>query len=648
MKGQMRCVVWVLLLAVMLSALTGCAEFHPHNFGAWETLHEASCTQEGVKYRSCSCGEVETMDVPPLEHEEGEWVTTLEATMGASGRRELRCKHCGAVMLTEIIPALDPSMNAMPSKDRSYNINILTQRNIGYNNDPEELWFFRYMEYWFAQQGYDVDIQVVQSNDIEQTMSLCLNTDTLPDLMWGIELNNEEIVRYAIEEYMILEWTPYINEYLMPNLTKLMEAMPQSRMLSTAPNGGIYGLPYYNAALYSTGSYGVSERLYFRQSWLDQVGLENPTTKEELLNVLRAFKTQITDKTADKTDVPLVFADSFLEKYLWTCMGFYGTEPSRFGSNLMIKDGQIVLPAYTESYKEFVAIMKTMYDEGLIARDFFTYSGDSAGDLENAGTYGALAWYNLEYAGDQFADYVCANPIPMGDVQSAEDIHVSRPYSVYPNTIWASSRYEEPRILAMLIDFIYSEEGAWLYRYGPKQGEDPLNLVDGWYFDENGNVTTQMVASGVYTTMDDYCRSVLYPVDCVGLCPTVITSGTGAKMEFTDSVTGETFTCVDTIALSHDNNDGHWRLITIETWSDRATSIRLPDIYLNSDEMYEFLDYKNALNHWINSETVKFITGVRPISEIDEFWKELEQLCVKEYLEMANEGYADWMKATFD
>ena len=539
------------------------------------------------------------------------------------------------------------AIEEMPPKDKEYTISIMTQRHTGYDNDASELWFFKYMEYWFAEQGYTVNIEVQQSNEISQTKSLALNTNTLADIYWAVELKNEEIVRYAMEEGMILEWTPYINKTLMPNLTKRFEDQPESKVDSTAPNNGIYGLPYYAPSQNASGCYGTSERLYFRQSWLDQAGVENPTTKDELLNVLRAFKTEITDKTADKQDVPLVSSSSFLEKYLWTCLGFYGTEPGRYGTNLMIKNEELVLPAYTESYREFVSIMKTMYDEGLIAKDFFSYSDASAGALVNAGKCGALAWWTLEYVGDQFADIVCANPIPLGDVKSVDDIHVSRLKSVYVNRVWARADYEEPRILAMLMDFVYSDDGAWLYRYGPEAGKDPLGLVDGWYFDEKGDVTTKMVADGTRSSMSDYGRMYLFPNDSAGLRPAVVTSGTGAYDEHIDSVTGETYTCINNLALSHDNNDGHWRLITIEKWEPRATSIRIPDAYLGAEKMADFTDYKNAVNSWINSETAKFITGVRPMSEIETFWKELEDLGVKEYMELIKEGYTDWMTATF-
>jgi ABC-type glycerol-3-phosphate transport system substrate-binding protein len=528
-------------------------------------------------------------------------------------------------------------------------ISVLTSRHSGYTTEADQLWFFKYMEYWFEQQCYDVTFDVQQTTEAGTQASLLLNTNNLPDLMFGINISNTNIVKYGIEDTLLLDWTPYINDVLMPNLKDRMEADTQMTSQMKAPDNGIYGLPYINPSLTASGCYGVSERFYFRQSWLDKAGVTNPTNKDELLNVLRAFKTKITDVTPEKDDVPLVSSSAFLEKYLWTCLGFYGTEPGKFGTNIMIKNEELVLPAYTESYKEFVTIMKTMYDEGLIAQDFFSYSDASCGALISAEKSGALCWWTLEHVGDKFADIVCANPIPLGDVTKVEDIHVSNLNPVNYNRMWASSKYEEPRILAMLLDFVSSNEGAMIYRYGisKEAGGDPLGLVEGWYFDEKGQVTNDKVVDGTRSSMSDYGRYFLFPNDAAGLRPVIYAEGFSGTKEYTDSVTGEKYTVANNQPMSKDNNDGHWRLITIEKWSDRATCIRIPNMFLGSADMEEFTDLKTAINNWINSETVKFITGIRPMSEIETFWDELEGMEVERYMELINKGYESWMNATF-
>ncbi len=132
-----------------------------------------------------------------------------------------------------------------------------------------------------------------------------------------------------------------------------------------------------------------------------------------------------------------------------------------------------------------------------------------------------------------------------------------------------------------------------------------------------------------------------------GLRPAVVTNGSGEMIEFTDSVTGETYTCLDNYIFDHSTSDGHWRLITIEKWSDRATSIRLPGAYLSPEDNDTTADIITTLTQHITNESAKFITGQRSMDEIEDFWAELEGLGIEEYLEIYRTAYADYMADTF-
>ena len=526
--------------------------------------------------------------------------------------------------------------------DGPVTINILTQRHNDSSTDANDLWFFKYMEYWFAQQGYDVTLKVQQTNEASKQLSLLLGTDSLPDVVWGIPLGTTDTYQYGMEEGMILDWTPYLDTY-MPNLKARFEELPETLTDSKAPDGKIYSLPYYTPSLQASGCYGTSERLYFRQSWLDACGVKNPTTQEEFLNVLRAFKNM--KPASGETAVPLVSADNFLEKYLWTCLGFYGTEPNKYGSNLMIKDGEVVIPAYTDSYRDFVELMRTMYSEGLISKDYFSMDTATAGGLMRDGVCGAFSYWTLEYIGDDFKDIVCANPIPMG---GNDEIHVSRLNYYTPGSSWASSKTKYPELIAMMMDFVYSEEGAMIYRYGPEEDKDPLNLVDGWYYDDQGEITTYLVEDGTYGSITAYGRDLLYPFDNVGVRPAVTTTGTGEMIDYKDSVTGETFQVKDTVYLDPNTNDGHWRTITIDKWSDKATSVRLPrNVFLDGEKQTECADIITAVQGYITSETAKFITGQRSMNDIPKFQNELKKLGIETYLEAYKEAYADYMKTIY-
>ena len=502
----------------------------------------------------------------------------------------------------------------------------------------DQIWYFKYMEWWFAQKGYDVTINVQDSN--REQINLMLNTDTMPDIVWAISMSTTDTVKYGVEEHMLLDWTPYLTEDLMPNLLKQYEKNPSMKAAQTAPDGGMYGLPYITPYPYSTIP-GMTNRMFVRQSWLTEVGLDMPKTEKEFLDMLRAFKNV---KREGKTTYPLISDASFLEKYLWTCLGFYGTDGTRFGTEFMIKDEQVVLPAYSEGYREFVTLMHTMYTEGLLPQDYFSMSSGSAIAMISDAATGVHGWWTLQYVGDDWADQELLGPIPMG---SNDDVYVSRLSDYTLSTVYVSSKTKYPEVVAMMMDFMYSDEGAMMYMYGPKKGEDPLGLVEGWELNPDGTYTTEKVKNGTYAAMELYARDYIRPHDYAGLRVDPITSGTGELVTYIDAVTGKEFKIIHDRTMTKASNDEQWRLETIETWSPVATAIRLPSAYLDADIMAEMTDIGTAVKQWINQETAKFITGLRPLSDVDTFFNELKGFGVEEYIETYREAYKTFMENTY-
>jgi len=519
-------------------------------------------------------------------------------------------------------------------------LNIIVARHPEATTSADQIWIFKYMEYWFAQQGYNVTINVQDSNDRTQ-INLMMNSDSLPDIVWGYSLSATDTVHYGAEEGLILDWTPYLNEELMPNLCAQYAANPSMKAAQTAPDGGIYGLPYITPYPYSTIP-GMVNRVFVRQSWLDEFGLSVPKTQDEFINMLRAFKNKKLE--GGKKVIPLVSDANFLEKYLWTCLGYYGSDGTKYGTGFMIKDEKVQLPCYTEDYREFVTIMHTLYSEGLIASDYFSMSSATATAKINEGVCGAHAWWTLQYVDDEYADQVLLGPIPMG---GNDDVYVSRLSDFTPSTVWVSSKTKYPEVVALMLDFLYSEEGSMLYMYGPKEGEDPLGLVDGWYYREDKTITTKLVEEGTYSLMELYARDYIRPHDCAGFRVDPVTNGTGEIITYKDAVTGLDYNVIHDRTMTRSSNDEWWRLETIEKWTSYATSIRLPMAYLDSDTLAVIGDKATAVNQWVTQETAKFISGKRPLSDIDKFFDELKGFGVEEYIATYQAAYAGFMAQTY-
>ena len=77
---------------------------HTHAFGEWTVTTPATCTKDGVKTRTCACGETETQTIPATGHTFGDWEETTPATCTADGVETRTCSACGETE-TRAIPA---------------------------------------------------------------------------------------------------------------------------------------------------------------------------------------------------------------------------------------------------------------------------------------------------------------------------------------------------------------------------------------------------------------------------------------------------------------------------------------------------------------------------------------------------------------
>ena len=120
----------LLTLAALITAvitLTGCPgpvnnyvePAHEHVFGEWVVTKEATCTETGLKERTCACGEIEEEVIPALGHDMGDWsdwTVTVAATTTTVGKkvRTRSCKRTGcnhSETETETIPVIEDTNN---------------------------------------------------------------------------------------------------------------------------------------------------------------------------------------------------------------------------------------------------------------------------------------------------------------------------------------------------------------------------------------------------------------------------------------------------------------------------------------------------------------------------------------------------------
>lgn len=198
----------------------------------------------------------------------------------------------------------------------------------------------------------DIEWDVYYSSDWSEQKSLLLASGDLPDAFLGsICLNSSDM---AQNKSNFVDLTDYINEETMPNLTAIMEEDTQMRAICTDRDGKIYSLPKKLGIRPEVDGYVF----YINKEWLDNLGLEVPTTYQELETVLEAFATQDADGDGDPTNeigYTNSSASNLLSGDLRNILRPFGTMVSRADNYMGIDgDGNAVFMPIQENYKEAV------------------------------------------------------------------------------------------------------------------------------------------------------------------------------------------------------------------------------------------------------------------------------------------------------
>ena len=336
-------------------------------------------------------------------------------------------------------------------------------------------------------------------------------------------------------------------------------------------------------------------------------------------------------------------------------LGYYGGELSKYGTVFAIKNEQIELPVYTEDYAKFIEIMNHLYTNGYLSPDYLSLAKDTVRGMTKAGLAGIVSDGTM----GSLNDFVNWESMPWFPINEGDEIIISTGTAPKVMQSWASASTQYPEVVALILDLTYTVEGVAIHEYGPKQGEDVLGMVDGWYFkDENYTRTTKLVEEGTYEGFTSYCYQYIFPYTYVGKDTSLLSTpegleylGSSGKVipthEILDTVTGEYFIAYETAVRDNNTAQGHWFLTNSAASQQYVTTINLPAVYLSEEDALYATELFSVLENHIISESAKFITGTRPLSEIPAFQEELKAMGIEEYIEMYRNAYATFMAGYF-
>ncbi|MCR5415734.1 MAG: extracellular solute-binding protein, partial [Pseudobutyrivibrio sp.] len=116
--------------------------------------------------------------------------------------------------------------------------------------------------------GVDIDWEVIRA-DWDTVKSTRLASGDVPDIMFNATVDSD----YIQYSGLFVDMTDYINAENTPNINAMFTEEPDTKVLATTPEGKIYGLPKFQGKWPATNTV-----MFINKTWLDNLGLEVPTT----------------------------------------------------------------------------------------------------------------------------------------------------------------------------------------------------------------------------------------------------------------------------------------------------------------------------------------------------------------------------------
>ncbi len=318
------------------------------------------------------------------------------------------------------------------------------------------------------------------SESVGEQVNIKINGGDYPDAFMGISFSDYDLARHGSEGTFI-DLTPYITPEIMPNLSKILDEHPEIKSAITMADGKIYGLP--NGEQLGTGGIGADENYsiftipqfaFINKAWLDDLGLEVPTTMDELTAALQAFKdNDMSAKyygNAPGSTIPLCTG---YDQWCWGFNFFYAGFGFTNWTNDVCMDlvldssGKVRFVSTDDGYRSAVSYLHDWYEKGLMDITTFSNSDSDVISRTSQGQVGVSVWWNTtDTTGEHSDDYVYL-PFLSGP-DGTLNVTVRTGGETGRGQLSVTDSCKSPANLLKFFDMWYDGETVMQLHYGPK------------------------------------------------------------------------------------------------------------------------------------------------------------------------------------
>lgn len=445
--------------------------------------------------------------------------------------------------------------------------------------------------YWQAyQKATNTQLEFLDSTGGAEALSVLISTGDLPDVIIEYSANIPTGIQQSLHDDTILALNDAMDAGYMPNFKAYLEEDKEVDRLIVNDDGLYAWAPMIRAA----DSPLVFGGNMIRQDWLDELGLQQPTTIQETEDVLLAFK----EKKGCDSGYSFAWGNySYMVMAHGVVEGMYVDE-----------NGKVRYGCIEEGFKNFLTMFNHWYNEGILDPDGFTQNIDAFYAKLAAGQTGLVFGYTggelgkIEAMKAEYPD-MDFQPIPNPVIKKGDSYPVDvSAYRVNNIGAMISSTCKNVEAAAKFIDYVYSDEGIMLSNYG-EEGTT--------YTMENGE-----------PKLSDF---VLKNPD--GLSPQqALSLYAGYKNK-------SFVTLFQVYPLEVQQK-------SLQVWASPDAKIKtMPPLSMTSEETDEYNSIMMDINTYVNENKLLFIYGSQSMDTFDDFIKAIKGMGIDRAIEIQQAAY---------
>ena len=224
------------------------------------------------------------------------------------------------------------------------------------------------------------------ASDYSTKVSMAIASGSIPDIMFVTASQLRELVAADAVEDMTAVYETYASD----NLKAAYDTTDGISFENATFDGKLMAMPSI-----SPGADAIPI-LFVRGDWMDELGLDEPKTVEDITNIVKAFKEKFGDSNSLVMSQNIVSENGNNTYGMDALFALYGAYPKHWVTDA---DGNLVYGSNKDEAKTALAEIRKLVEDGTIDASFTVRDSDQCAELVTSGQAGIFfgAWWNMSW-----------------------------------------------------------------------------------------------------------------------------------------------------------------------------------------------------------------------------------------------------------